>query len=196
LGDTGAGWFSELKNALSNVRIVCPNAPTQPVTLNGGMRMPSWFNMNSLDELLDEKAEPALGMEQSIGVINKIIEREIGLLDGNSGRLIVGGFSQGGALAARVGLSSPKPLAGVVIVSGWPLKWSTMNFSEANRKTPVQCHHGEYDNVVQPQFGAALHQILTSEHFAPDIHWHKTAHSLGDGMGDVKKFVDKCFVKQ
>lgn len=140
LGDTGEGWLGELKRANPTMRIVCPNAPMMPVSVNNGMRMPSWFDMNAFDDLLNEESELAEGLVASRDRITRILQREIELCKGDSKRVILGGFSQGGALAAHIGVSFDQPLAGIIVVSGWPLRWSLVNVSDSNAATPIQCH--------------------------------------------------------
>lgn len=104
LGDTGLGWLDVAKMlsqrpALRHVRFVLPNAPVQPVTLNMGMAMPSWFDITSLEDM--EEGEDEKGLQKSAGEIKKLVQAEIdGTADGLNGtriapeRVVVGGFSQ------------------------------------------------------------------------------------------------------
>uniref|UniRef100_T1L506 palmitoyl-protein hydrolase n=1 Tax=Tetranychus urticae TaxID=32264 RepID=T1L506_TETUR len=103
LGDTGHGWaetFAAIKP--SYCKLICPTAPAQPVTLNAGMIMPSWFDLMTLTHNGPEDAE---------GIANKHnIPAE---------RILLGGFSQGGALSLHTGLRYSKPLAGILAFSCW-----------------------------------------------------------------------------
>lgn len=111
------------------VKVICPTAKTIPVTLNAGFRMPSWFDLKTLDESGPEDEE---GIKTAAIEVQNLIENEI-----KSGipadRIVLGGFSQGGALALYSALTFPHKLAGVVALSCWlPLR---KNFPAA-RKCP------------------------------------------------------------
>jgi len=190
LGDTGEAWLRELRTSFPGLRIVAPNAPVEPVTINGGMKMSSWFDLTVLDDsLLAEENDGCKGMEASVALVKQIVEREVALLNGDASRVVLGGFSQGAALAAQVGLSFPQALGGIIIVSGWAAQQRNLQFSDANKRTPILCLHGEYDPTVLPQFGRHLQQTLEAQKYDVRVKWHKTGHSLGPGMEDLKTFV-------
>ncbi|KAJ3409901.1 hypothetical protein HDU80_007916 [Chytriomyces hyalinus] len=96
LGDSGHGW-SQLGETLSpmfpHVKFIFPNAPSIPITLNGGYRMPGWYDIMSLDP--KTRKEDESGMLQTVEIINKLLTEEIsgGI---KSKRIVLGGFSQGG----------------------------------------------------------------------------------------------------
>lgn len=104
LGDSGAGWLDvaqmlSRRPALRHVRFVLPNAPVQPVTLNMGMSMPSWFDIHSLDDF--EEKEDEAGLKKSAAAIANLVRAEVdGTAEGLGGkgvpadRVVVGGFSQ------------------------------------------------------------------------------------------------------
>ncbi|KAI9306453.1 Phospholipase/carboxylesterase/thioesterase [Cunninghamella echinulata] len=163
LGDSGAGWSflaEELSNIFPYIKWVLPNAPSRPITLNGGYKMPGWFDITGLDKssLNDEDEK---GMLDSLTSINQIIRQEVenGI---PSERIIVGGFSQGGVMSLLTGLTSEYKFGGVIGCSCWLAlaeKMKTMG-SEANKKTPVLMCHGTADNVVQYQFGKESSEAL------------------------------------
>ncbi|CAO3629971.1 unnamed protein product [Cunninghamella echinulata] len=156
LGDSGAGWSflaEELSNIFPNIKWVLPNAPSRPITLNAGFKMPGWFDITGLDKssLNDEMKKE----------FNQIIRQEVenGI---PSERIIVGGFSQGGVMSLLTGLTSEYKFGGVIGCSCWLAlaeKMKTMG-SEANKKTPVLMCHGTVDNVVQYQFGKESSEAL------------------------------------
>ncbi|KAL5017451.1 hypothetical protein ScPMuIL_007040 [Solemya velum] len=116
LGDTGHGWADSFRSLkLKNIRCVCPNAPYQPVTLNGGMKMPSWFDILGLKP---ESPEDEDGIKRASDTLKQLIaeEEKSGI---PSNRIMVGGFSQGGAVALYTAFTLGKPLAGVVALSSW-----------------------------------------------------------------------------
>lgn len=103
------------------VKVICPTAKTIPVTLNAGFRMPSWFDLKTLDESGPEDEE---GIKVAALEVQNLIDNEIkaGI---PADRIVLGGFSQGGALALYSALTFPHKLAGVVALSCWlPLRKS------------------------------------------------------------------------
>ncbi|KAI9252333.1 Phospholipase/carboxylesterase/thioesterase [Phascolomyces articulosus] len=163
LGDSGAGWSflaEELSGMFPHIKWVLPNAPMLPVTLNGGMKMPAWFDLTGLDRSIaanqDEK-----GMLSSMAAVNGLIRQEV---DNGipSDRIVVGGFSQGCVLSLLVGLTSEYKFGGVIGCSGWLAlaeKFPSMA-SEANKKTPVLMCHGDSDPVVNYSFGKESAGVL------------------------------------
>ncbi|CAO1614241.1 unnamed protein product [Jaminaea pallidilutea] len=116
LGDSSAGWVDvarmlSSRPALRHVRFVLPNAPVQPVTLNMGMSMPSWFDITTLEDI--EEGEDEKGLQKSAADITKLVKAEIeGTAEGLNGkgmpadRVVVGGFSQVSRLSRRVRAAS------------------------------------------------------------------------------------------
>lgn len=159
LGDTGDGWGSlmpqidaVLPPALrGSIRWICPHAPQRPITLNGGLRMPGWFDLRGLTADEEEDAE---GLSAAAAQIEELVEREraAGI---PTERILVGGFSQGGALALHVGLRSTTRYAGVAVLSTWlPLAADyPASISEAARDTPFLVAHGDADMVVSHAWG-------------------------------------------
>lgn len=116
-----------------------------PVTLNGGFPMPSWFDLYSLDSTgkVDEE-----GIERAKTLVHELInnEEKAGI---PSNRILLGGFSQGGALALYSGLTYSKPLAGILAFSCWIPMHEKLSFSGlANLNTPVLQCHGDEDAIV------------------------------------------------
>ena len=162
LGDSGAGW-AHLKRelGLKNVHYVLPDAPDAPVSCNGGMEMPSWMDLVKIPvEPADKDDVP--GLSQSKATVHKVIDDAIA--SGTpSDQIVVGGFSQGGAMALLSGYTYPKPLAGVVSFSGWATlrdDLQTYVSEGANAKTPAFIGHGTADQVVTPECGGDASQRL------------------------------------
>lgn len=118
----------------ASMKIVCPTAPTQPVTLNAGFRMPSWFDLKTLDVGGPEDEEGIRSASQNIhSLINSEISKGI-----PSNRVVLGGFSQGGALALYSALTYDQPLAGVIALSCWlPLHKQFPNVKVNSSDIPV-----------------------------------------------------------
>ncbi len=159
LGDTAAGWKDaamEMSQKLPYIKWILPTAPKNPVTLNGGMRMPSWYDIESLTAARIHQA--CKGLEDSQETIMSLIRKENSEGIENS-RIILAGFSQGGALSLWTGLQFPKDddlhksrLAGVVVLSGYMPKGHAFVLTEFGKQTPVLHCHGKADNVVHPTF--------------------------------------------
>lgn len=151
LGDTNRGWLDvamHLHQQMPHVKFVLPNAPTSPVTLNGGMPMPSWYDITSLD---DRANQPCTGIDASKAVVDELIAAELAAgipLD----RIVVGGFSQGGALALFAGLQHPGRLAGVCCLSGYLAKAEAFELAPEAASTPVRHFHGALDPTVRVEW--------------------------------------------
>ena len=151
LGDTSYGWASTMHEVVAQIpglRCILPTAPTQPVTLNAGYRMPSWYDIKGLDDRSDEDCK---GIEDSRSTILKLIENEKKVYGLLSSKIIIGGFSQGGAMSLYTGLQydGTEPLGGVLCMSGYLPNSSHWKLSGAGIKTPVCMCHGEIDPVVK-----------------------------------------------
>nr|XP_051688494.1 acyl-protein thioesterase 1 isoform X5 [Oryctolagus cuniculus] len=122
LGDTGHGWaeaFAGIRS--SHIKYICPHAPVMPVTLNMNMAMPSWFDIIGLSP---DSQEDEPGIKQAAENVKALIDQEVknGI---PSNRIILGGFSQGGALSLYTALTTQQKLAGVTALSCWlPLRAS------------------------------------------------------------------------
>jgi len=150
LGDTCDGWSDvaeQLAHEMKHIKFILPTAKSIPVTMNGGYRMPAWYDIQGLDERANEFCE---GLSDSRARIEAIMEKE-NQLGVNYNRIILAGFSQGGALALSTGLQLPieKKVAGLVVFSGYLPGIKSFNFVSGNENLPVLHCHGTSDNVVQ-----------------------------------------------
>lgn len=147
LGDTAEGWADVGRiwcKKLPETRIVLPTAPIIPVTLNGGVRMPSWYDILGMGE---EAALQAPLIEHGQKVLMDIFEEELKKVDGDASRIILGGFSMGGALALFTALQQPK-LCGVLVVSGYIVTPQNVNWNILSKDTPILQCHGTSDFMV------------------------------------------------
>ncbi|XKL69195.1 hypothetical protein PGB90_006964 [Kerria lacca] len=159
LGDTGHGWSSALSTVrMPHIKIICPTANTIPVSLNNGFKMPAWFDIKGLDISSTEDIE---GITKATTYVNSLIEKEIS--EGiPSERIILGGFSQGGALAIHSALTFPKKLAGIIALSCWlPMnKQFSPSMVSANKDVHIIQCHGDCDPIVSYSFGQLTASIL------------------------------------
>jgi phospholipase/carboxylesterase len=127
------------------IRFVFPHAPIQPVTINGGMRMRAWYDIS--DGAL--RREDESGVRASQALIEDLIAREK-MRGTAAGRLVLAGFSQGGAIALQTGLRHPERIAGIMALSTYlPLAEKLpAEASAINRDVPIYMAHGSYDPIV------------------------------------------------
>ena len=145
-------------------RRIFPNAPVRPVTLNQGYRMPSWFDIrymvgNATTEERESREEAA----DSSKLINTLIEAEHARGVPYS-RIVLIGFSQGGAMSLYTGCRFPHSLAGMVCLSGY-LLFPNIHLEESaasNRKTPILICHGTQDPMVPHDAGIKTRDFLTT----------------------------------
>ena len=159
LGDTNMGWAQQaamIHESLPHIKFVLPNAPSVPVTLNGGMVMPSWYDITQLD---DRAGQPCDGIEDSKAVITGLIEEEVAAGVPLS-RIVVGGFSQGGAMAIYAGLQYDGTLAGLCVMSGYLPKEDGFAVTSAAKATPVAHFHGTDDPVVKIEWARKTVDIV------------------------------------
>jgi phospholipase/carboxylesterase len=131
---------------LPRVRFVFPHAPTRPVTVNGGFVMRAWYDIRGAED--PQKNEDAPGIHDSAREIAALIERE-GERGVPPSRLVLAGFSQGGALALYVGARYPQMLLGIMVLSAYEvLPGEREKAHSANARTPILFCHGTFDPVV------------------------------------------------
>lgn len=186
LGDTANGWADfapMLQMQLPHVKFVFPTAPTRPITLNGGMKMTGWFDILSLDKI--KMKEDQAGLEDAQRNLESLIEAEIsqGIA---SKRVLIAGFSQGGAVSMLM-LRSRMQVAAVLGMSTWlPLAHEAPIVSAENQDTPVLMCHGNQDGVVKYAYGQESYKRLKAAGSPIDF---KTYQGLGHGV-DPKEVQD------
>jgi phospholipase/carboxylesterase len=162
------------------LRFVFPHAPVRPVTLNGGMPMRAWYDIISLDR---SGPQDERGIRESAAALSGLIERERdrGIADE---RIVVAGFSQGGAIALHTALRHPNKLAGLMALSTWlPLgdafKSEVMDNDKAqSHDLPVFMAHGTFDPVLPFALGQQSKAALESAGYAVDWHEYPMAHAV------------------
>ena len=170
------------------VRYLLPHAPQRAVTINGGYVMRAWYDILSFDL---SRGEDRAGVLESDAQLRALIEREEarGIA---SERIVLAGFSQGGAIALHTGLRYPKRLAGIMALSTYlPLADEAPAAAHAaNRATPIFMAHGSEDTVVSPPHALISRQRL--ETMGREVEWHDypMAHSLcNEEIEDIRAFL-------
>jgi len=158
------------------IRFIFPHAPQQPVSINNGLVMPAWYDIRTA-HFID--AEDEDGIRTSARAIGNLIEHEQdrGI---NSQRIILAGFSQGGAIALFCGLRYPQSLAGVIALSTYlPLARQTLKECTAiNLNLPVFLAHGTQDAVVPLALGEQTHALLANHGYAVEWHEYPLEHNV------------------
>ncbi|PYI03474.1 Phospholipase/carboxylesterase [Aspergillus sclerotiicarbonarius CBS 121057] len=172
LGDSGAGWMALAQNwrrrgMFDEVVFIFPNAPMIPITVNFGMSMPGWYDISKLgrdldfEEAIRHQDEP--GALRSRDYFNALIKEQMdqGI---KPSRIVLGGFSQGGAMSLFTGLTNKEKLGGVFGLSCYLLLHDRVkNYipeDYPNKKTPFFIGHGLEDEMVKYDFGKQSAKML------------------------------------
>jgi phospholipase/carboxylesterase len=158
------------------IRFVFPHAPVRPVTINNGYPMRAWYDIYAAD--LANRADVA-GVLQSQGQVEALIAREKsrGVA---AKRIVVAGFSQGGAIALHTGLRHAERLAGIVALSTYLPMTDRLpaEAAAANRDLPIFMAHGTQDPVVQTAWGEASGRALAAAGYPVEWHTYPMPHSV------------------
>ena len=176
------------------IRFIFPNAPRRPVSINGGMVMRAWFDVLGVD--MDSRVDEQ-GVRESAAAIEQLIQKEVerGMA---AHRIIVAGFSQGGAIALFSALRYPQKLAGVIALSTYlPVRaQSGAEASEENRSTSIFMAHGEYDPVLPFSLGEQSRDWLKEHGYAVQWKSYAMEHSVvPQELQDIREYLSGCFDK-
>jgi phospholipase/carboxylesterase len=157
------------------IKFIFPNAPIRPVTINGGMAMRAWYDVISpnLREIEDIES-----IEESHEIIKQYIDEEIaaGI---NANKIILAGFSQGGAIALHTGLRYPEPLAGLLALSTYlPLPNELEKEASNHKDIPIMMAHGIADPVISVDQGRISCQTLKEHGYTLEWHEYPIQHSV------------------
>lgn len=155
------------------VRFVFPHAPVRPVTLNQGMRMRAWYDIFQLGGGPEDEA----GVRASQRLVEQMIAEE---KRRGSERVVLAGFSQGGAIALQTALRHPEPLAGVMALSAYlPLAAKLeAERAPANQAAPIFMAHGTYDDIIPLARAEQSRQFLERLGYAVEWHVYPMPHSV------------------
>lgn len=177
---------------IEHINFIFPNAPIQAVTINGGMQMPSWYDI--LDASLDR--EVAIDdIYQSAAQLAQLIAIEIGK-GIKAENILLAGFSQGGVIALHTGLRYPQKLAGIMALSTYMPTTKQLKSERAtvNNEIPIFMAHGTMDPVVHPHIAQASFQRLKAMDYAINWHEYPMQHSLcQEEIMDISRFITHIF---
>jgi phospholipase/carboxylesterase len=184
---------SELKLPPSvRVRFIFPHAPVQAVSLNNGMQMPAWYDIYGLE--MNSK-EDVTGIEKIYTEIAILIQQQIdaGIV---ANKIVLAGFSQGGALSLYTGLNYPKRLAGILALSAYlPLREKIASTTiNTARGLSIFIAHGIYDDVVPLAFAQLAKELLEGQGFSINWHDYPCAHTVCvEEIQDIREFLLNCW---
>ena len=170
------------------VRFVFPHAPVRPVTINNGMRMRAWYDIFQFGG----GPEDDKGVRESEALLLQLIDAE--KAKGIKPRKIVlAGFSQGGAIVLQTGLRYPEPLAGIMALSTYlPLQEKISEASPASREVPIFMAHGSYDDIIPLRRAEQSKDLLVKSGYAVDWRTYPMPHSVcPEEIGHISQFLSK-----
>lgn len=171
-----------------SVRFVFPNAQAIPVTINGGFVMPAWYDITEVN--IDRKIDTAQLIDSS-EQIRLLIDREIdrGI---PSNRIVIAGFSQGGAVAYQTALTYMQPLAGLLCMSSYFATHETITPNSANKGLPVFICHGSHDPIVPEHMGRSARQTLDAMGYEVEYSSYPMEHAVcAQEIADVSRWLQR-----
>ena len=174
-------------------RFIFPHATPRPVTINNGFVMRAWYDITGFGP---DRAEDDAGIRASDEVVRKYIEQQIaqGI---PASKIVLAGFSQGGAIAFQTGLRYPQRLAGIMALSTYlPLRASVASeASTANRDVPILMCHGTHDGVVPPTLGETSRDVLVKLGYRIDWRSYPMAHQVClEEVMDISKWLQQRLI--
>ena len=169
-------------------RFVFPNAPVRPVTINGGMAMRAWYDIRGLDRT---SVEDVAGFRNTDTLVRQLIARE-GERGIAANRIVLAGFSQGGAVSLYTMPRFPEALAGVMALSCYLPGLASFGAERvpANNATPIFMAHGQADNVLPIPLGIQSRDFLKTQGYAVEWREYPMAHAVcAAEIADIRKFL-------
>lgn len=156
------------------IRFIFPHAPTIPVTINGGMAMPAWYDILAMD--MERKIDNQQIMA-SADAVKALVEREIsaGI---SSDKIVLAGFSQGGAVCYQAALTYDKPLAGLMTLSTYFATFQSIVPAAANKSLPIHLFHGTQDQMVPEEMGLKAMEVLNLLGHKPEYKNYPMGHEV------------------
>lgn len=175
---------------LPNTRFVFPHAPKIPVSINGGYVMRAWYDIRNVDL---QRQEDEGGIRQSQATVEQLINDQIAL-GFTADKIVLAGFSQGGAITYQAGLRTTHKLAGLIALSTYLPCEDTLDaeMNPASIDIPVLAAHGEQDNIVLLERGEKAVNLLRRKGLAVQWHSYPMAHSVcGEEVVEIARFLKK-----
>ena len=169
-----------------NIRFIFPHAPSIPITINGGMVMPGWYDIKAINIDREVDTEQLFASAKKVhDLIDREIERGV-----DSKRIILIGFSQGGAVNYHAALTYPKPLAGLGALSTYFATANQTTIEDANKNIPIFIGHGTHDPMVHESLGLQAKALLESKGFQPIYKNYPMEHSVSlEEIQDISHWI-------
>lgn len=177
----------------TSVRFIFPHALRRPVTINGGMVMRAWYD---IIEISASRGQDEAGIRHSADKIRELIGFEVSR-GVPASRIILAGFSQGGAMALHVGLRYEQKLAGIMALSAYLLFPERLESesAKANAETPVFVGHGTQDPVVPLFLGQGVRAALQAGAWPVEWHTYPIPHSVSQPeIEDIGRWMQQRLV--
>ena len=183
------------RGGLDGVRYVFPHAPVRPVTINGGMAMRAWYDIAGPE--LDRRADEE-GVRESGGVARALVDEQIarGIAPR---RVVLAGFSQGGAVALYAGLRFPFRIAGILALSTYlpAAKSLAAQAHDANRDVPIFLAHGSQDPVIALALSERSRAALADLGYVVEVHTYPMPHSVcAEEIRDIANWLHRVLARR
>jgi phospholipase/carboxylesterase len=175
------------------VRFIFPSAPSIPVTINGGYVMPAWYDITELN--IDRKID-TIQLIDAAEQIRRLIDREIdrGI---PSNRIVLAGFSQGGAVSYQTALTYMQPLAGLLCMSTYFATRDTITPNSANKNLPIFICHGSRDPMVPERLGLEAREKLVAMGYSVEYKSYPVEHSVcPEEIADMSQWLQRVLPNQ
>ncbi|WP_175652138.1 alpha/beta hydrolase [Pseudomonas sp. Marseille-P9899] len=180
-----------LQEQLLSTRFVMPQAPSRPVTINGGYEMPSWYDIKAMSPA---RAIDEAQLEESAAHVIELIEEQRGA-GIHPSRIILAGFSQGGAVVLHTAyIKWQEALGGVMALSTYaPTFKDDLQLSASQQRIPALCLHGIYDPVVLPVMGRTAFEYLKKWGVSAQWQEYPMEHAvLPEEINDIGAWLTQC----
>jgi phospholipase/carboxylesterase len=177
-----------------NIRFIFPQAPDRAITINGGMRMPGWYDIKGMS--IEDKQD-AVGMRESQATVEGLIDQQIAM-GVPSENIILAGFSQGGAVTYFTGVRSKNKLAGLLTMSTYlPFEGNTSKErSSENLEIPIFASHGTHDPVVPISLGQSSVEHLTKLGYSVQWKTYPMEHQvIMDQIQEIGAWINSVFAQ-
>ena len=156
------------------IRFIFPHAPSIPVTINNGTVMPAWYDIYAMDM---EREIDTPQIKASAQAIRALIEREIahGI---PSNKIVLAGFSQGGAVIFEAGLTFDRPLAGLMSLSSYFATYKTIEPHKANQTIPIHIYQGSHDEIVTEPLAKLAESELKKRGYTTEYKSYPMGHEV------------------
>ena len=182
------------RGGLDDVRYVFPHAPVRPVTINGGMAMRAWYDITGPE--LDRRADEE-GVRESAGIARALVDEQIAR--GIAGeRIVLAGFSQGGAIALHAGLRFPFRVAGILALSTYlpAAKSLAAEAHSSNRDVPIFLAHGSQDPVVALALSERSRAAMADLGYVVEVHTYPMPHSVcAEEVRDIANWLQRVLAQ-